>query len=406
MNHCRLCGGRDLRQVLSLGEQPPANALTAGPAERVPVYPLDVLFCASCSVAQLGTVVPPEQLFCDYPYFSSASPGVVENARRLVARLVAERGLGPGSLAMEVASNDGYLLQHYRAAGVEVLGIDPARNIAAAAEARGVRTVPRFFTRSLAEQLVASGLRADVLHAHNVLAHVPDANDLVAGIADVLGPAGVLVAETPSLRALVDNVEYDTIYHEHVYYYSGVALERLLARHGLRILDIEAIPIHGGSLRVLAGRDGEHGPSSGAVAALLDAERRDGVHTARFLAGLARRVERLRAEQRAFLDRARAAGQSVAGYGAAAKATVLLHAVGASVRDVAFVVDRSPHKQGRYLPNTAIPILAPEELARRRPDYAIVFAWNFAEEVIRQRQDYLDAGGRFVIPVPEVRVVP
>jgi SAM-dependent methyltransferase len=401
---CRACGSGDLHLVLSLGDQPPANALTAGPDDRVPAHPLDLVFCAACALAQLSVSLDPAELFVDYPYFSAFSPAVGEAAAALVARVRAERDLGPGDLVMEVASNDGYLLRHYVAADVDVLGIDPARNIAPAAEAAGVPTLADFFTLDLARRLAGEGRRAAVLHANNVLAHVPDVNDVVAGIATVLAPGGVAILETPSLTELVGRLEYDTIYHEHVYHYSAVALQGLLARHGLEVVDVEHLPIHGGTLRVTAAAAGERDPSPG-VAEAVAAERAAGVDRVGFFADFARRVDRLRAAQRAFLDDAAGGGATVAGYGAAAKATVLLHAIGATAADVGFVVDRSPHKQGRHLPNTGIPVLDVDTLAQRRPDYALIFAWNFADEIVAQRGDYLEAGGRFVVPVPEVRVV-
>lgn len=400
---CRGCGSTDLHEIISLGAQPPANALTAGADEVVPTAPLTLLFCSGCALAQLAVSLDPAVLFTDYPYFSGVSPGVVANAEVLVRRLLAERALGPGHRVLEIASNDGYLLRGYRDAGVEVLGVDPARNIAEVAQAAGIPTLVRFFTAQLGRELAAGGWRADLLHAHNVIAHVPDLNDVVAGIAAVLAPDGVAVIETPSLRSLVEHLAYDTIYHEHVYSHSAVGLDRVLRRQGLALLRIEQIPIHGGSLRLFAGHAGRAAPDP-TVAAELEAERTAGLDRVAYFAGFGQRVDALRARQRAFLDEAAQTGRSVAGYAAAAKATVQLHAIGADVSDVAFVVDRSPHKVGRHIPNTGIPVLPVTELAARRPDFALLFAWNFADEVMAQRTDYTSAGGRFVIPVPDVQV--
>lgn len=405
LSACRGCAGSELDLILSLGDQPPANALTPDPATRVPTAPLDLLFCTTCALVQLGESLDPVELFSDYPYFSTFSPAVEASARSHAERLVAAHGLGPDDLVMEIASNDGYLLRHYAAAGIPVLGIDPARNIAAVAEEAGVPTIPEFFTAELAAGLAREGRRARILHANNVLAHVPDVNDLVAGIEAVLDDDGIAIIETPSLHDLVMHLEYDTIYHEHVFYYSAIAVDALLRRHGLHAVDIEHIPLHGGSLRITAARRGAGPRAASSVQTALDEEHRAGLGSLQHFSDFAGRVDALRARQRAFCDEVRSNGRTLAGYGAAAKATVLLTAIGATNRDVAFVVDRSPHKQGRHIPNTGIPVLPPEALAERRPDFAMIFAWNFAEEVVAQRADYLDAGGRFVVPVPDVRVI-
>jgi predicted TPR repeat methyltransferase len=400
---CRGCGSGDLHEILALGEQPPANALTATAEQVVPTAPLTLLLCGACALAQLAVSLDPSELFTDYAYFSGMSPGVVANAEALVRRVLHEVDLGVGSRVLEIASNDGYLLRGYRDAGVEVLGVDPARNIAEAAQKAGIPTLPRFFTAALGSELAADGWRADVVHANNVIAHVPALDDVVEGIAAVLAPRGTAIIETPSLRTLVEHLEYDTIYHEHVYCHSAVGLDTVLRRHGLTLVRIEQIPIHGGSLRLFVGHAGraDVDPS---VDETLGAERAAGMDKVEHFADFGQRVDALRSRQRAFLDEAAERGRSVGGYGAAAKATVLLHAVGADVSDVAFVVDRSPHKVGRYLPNTGIPVLAVSELTARQPDYAMVFAWNFAEEIITQCADYAAAGGRFVIPVPDVAV--
>lgn len=401
---CRGCGSGDLHQVLDLGDQPPANALTVEPDEIVGTAPLTLLFCASCALAQLAVSLDPAELFTDYPYFSGMSPGVVANAQHLVRRLRGELDLGAGHRVLEIASNDGYLLRGYRDAGIEVLGVDPARNIAEAAETAGIPTLARFFSAALGRELAEDGWRADVLHANNVIAHVPDLNDVVEGIAAVLAPGGVAVIETPSLRTLVERLEYDTIYHEHVYCHSAVGLDLVLRRHGLALRRIEQIPIHGGSLRLFASHVGA-GEAEPSVAEVLGAERTAGLDRVEHFDHFGQRVDALRGRQRAFLDEAASTGRTVGGYAAAAKATVLLHAIGADVGDIAFVVDRSPHKVGRHIPNTGIPVLDVAELAVRQPDYAIIFAWNFAEEIVAQRADYVAAGGRFVLPVPAVEVL-
>jgi SAM-dependent methyltransferase len=303
---------------------------------------------------------------------------------------------------MEIASNDGYLLQHYVAAGVPVLGIEPARNIAAAANARGIRTRCEFFGRESARRLAAEGVAADVLHANNVLAHVPDLNGVVAGIATVLKPAGVAIVEVPYVRDLIEHCEFDTIYHEHLCYFSVGALEPLFARHGLVLADIERIPVHGGSLRLFASRTGRAGAS---VRRLVDEERRAGMRERPYYAGFAERVARLREELVALLDRLKAEGRRIAAYGASAKGSTLLNFFGIGRQHLDYVVDRSTEKQGRFTPGTRLEIFPPERLATDRPDYLLLLAWNFLDEVLAQQSAYRQAGGRFIVPVPEVRIV-
>jgi len=403
---CRGCNAQGLEVFLSLGKMPLANGLVTHEQMNEPEarHPLDVAFCARCGLVQLTTSVPPEALFSDYPYYSSYSDTVVDNARRLVRRTIEERDLGPTSLAIEVASNDGYLLQHYVRAGVRVLGIDPAANIAPAAEARGVPTLCAFFGEELADDLRAAGYRADVLHAHNVLAHVPGLDDVLRGIARILADDGVAVIETPYVADLVESLEFDTIYHEHLFYYSLTSLNTALRRNGLRVIDVERIPLHGGSLRVVAAlsRPGKHSP---AVAGLLASEARAGVVSAAYYRGFAGRVDALCGELRNLLAVLKSQGSSIAAYGAAAKGTTLLNAAGLPEGTLDFVADRSPHKQGRYMPGVHIPIVSPDRLTDAMPDYLLLLAWNHAEEIVLQQAEYERRGGRFVVPVPVPRVL-
>ena len=402
---CRGCGADGLKDIVSLGEQPPANALTATPRpadERR--YPLDLVLCEACGLAQLTVTVPPAELFSDYAYFSSYSPTLVANAADLVGRLVEQRRLGPDDLAMEIGSNDGYLLQHYQERGVSVLGVDPAGNVVEAARARGIPTECDFFGIEVADRLVAQGHRAAVLHANNVLAHVPDVNGVLAGIARVLAAGGVAVIETPYVRDLVEQLEFDTIYHEHLFYYSVTALERLFRRNGLRLDDLEHIPVHGGSLRAFAVPDDGAAPPP-AVQRYLEDERRLGIDGAAYFRDFGQRVDELRAKLRALLDDLRASGARLAGYGAAAKATVLLNAIGADASTLEFVADQSPHKQGRHIPGVGTLIVDPAELLARQPDYVLLLAWTFATEILKQQDAYRRGGGRFVMPVPQPRVI-
>jgi SAM-dependent methyltransferase len=402
---CRACGAPGLASILDLGEQPLANSLRR-PDELLlpePRYPLRLALCPSCSLVQIFDSLPPEALFSDYPYFSSVIPSLVEHAREIVLRLLESERLDSDSTALEIASNDGYLLQNYVAAGVPVLGIEPARNIAPAAEARGVRTVCEFFGLQLAEELRAKGKLADVLHANNVMAHVPDLNGVLQGIARVLSPGGVAVIETPYVRDLVERLEFDTIYHEHLSYYSLTSLDRAFRRNGLSTVGVERIPIHGGSLRVFAGPG--DGPPTGEVARLLAEERDLGMDQLDYFLGFAAAVDDLLATLRDLLAGLKSQGHRIAAYGAAAKGATMLNACGIGTETIDFVADRSEYKQGRFMPGVHLPVVAPERLLQDRPDEVLLLTWNFADEILEQQAAYRAEGGRFVIPVPEPRIV-
>ena len=401
---CISCGAAALRPVLSLGTTPLANALLRKDnlAAPEPRFPLDLAFCERCALVQITEFVPPTQLFNDYAYFSSFSDTIVATAKALAGHLARERKLGAGSLVLELASNDGYLLQHYAAAGIPVLGIEPAANIAKVANERGIRTRCEFFGLEYARRLVAEGLAADVLHANNVLAHVPDLNGFVAGIAAVLKPGAVAVIEVPYVRDMIEKCEFDTIYHEHLCYFSVSALAPLFARHGLVLADIERIPVHGGSLRLFASGSGVQGQ---AAATLLEEERAAGMLGADYYAGFAGRVAKLRTELLALLAQLKGKGKRIAAYGASAKGSTLLNYFGIGAETLDYVVDRSTEKQGRYTPGTRLPILAPSRLAEDKPDYLLLLSWNFLDEVLAQQAAYRAGGGKFIVPVPEVRVV-
>jgi len=405
---CRSCGEGRLTPVLSLGRTPLANALlTHEDLDRPePTYPLELVFCPRCALVQITETVAPEELFEEYAYFSSFSETMLRHAQILAERVVRERRLGPASLVGEVASNDGYLLQNYQRHGVPVLGIEPARNIARVAQERGIPTLCEFFGLALAQRLAAERRRADVVHAHNVLAHVPDLNGFVAGIETLLADDGVAVIEAPYVRDLVDHVEFDTIYHEHLCYFSLTALDRLFARHGLLITGAERVPIHGGSLRLLAqpARSTPASVRADAVKALLDEEAVLGVAHADYYRDFAARVERLRRQLVAFLADLKAKGSRIAAYGASAKGATLLNYFGVGRETLDFVVDRSTVKQGRYTPGTHLRIFSPEKLMAEKPDYVLLLTWNFAEEILAQQAAYRRQGGRFILPIPEVKV--
>ncbi len=405
MSTCRSCGGTDLAPVLSLGAMALANSYLAPAklAEPEPTYPLDLVRCRSCQLVQITCTVPPEVLFRDYLYLSSYSTTMLKHAEALVMRLVQERGLGSASLAAEVASNDGYLLQYYVRAGVPVLGIEPARNVAAIARERGVRTIDEFFNAELATKLRADGEAADVIHANNVLAHVADLNGFVAGFRVLLGAEGAVVSESPYLGEFLRHVEFDTIYHEHLCYYSLTALVNLFRRHDLEIEDCERLPIHGGSLRIFARHRAVAKPTA-RVAALLADEQAWGVDRDEPYATFAAGVERVKADVVALVRRLRAEGHRICAYGAAAKGTVLLNACGLGVSDLDFVCDKNSLKQGRVMPGVHVPIVSPDGLAASSADYCLILAWNVADEIRREQTAFSARGGKFIVPIPTVQV--
>jgi SAM-dependent methyltransferase len=371
-------------------------------------FPLELALCDECSLVQITEAVPPQKLFGEYLYFSSFSDTMLEHSEALATRLARDRKLGPSSLVVEVASNDGYLLQYYARAGIPVLGIEPAANVARVAqEDRGIPTLCAFFGNDLAARLVREGKRADVLHGNNVLAHVPDLNGFVAGIARVLKPGGLAVIEAPYVRDMIERVEFDTIYHEHLCYFSLTALDRLFTRHGLAIVDVERLAIHGGSLRIFASplAHAAGAPRTRAVTSMLHAEREKGLTAPRYYDAFAGSVRRLGGRLTELLRELKGQGKRIAAYGASAKGSTLLntHGIGADLVD--FVVDRSSHKQGRYTPGTHLRIESPLALLEAMPDYVLLLTWNFAEEILAQQAEYRRRGGRFIVPVPEVKVV-
>ena len=394
-----------MKSILSLGRTPLANALLTeeqiGQAE--PMWPLDLVWCPNCSLVQITEAVPPEMMFRDYAYFSSFSDTMVQHANRIADRLVKAESLNDRSLVVEVASNDGYLLQWYKRAGVPVLGIEPARNIAQVAESeKGIRTISEFFGRDLATQLVSEGTQADVIHANNVLAHVPDLNGVVSGFKTLLKPGGVVVVEAPYLGELIEHVEFDTIYHEHLCYFSLTALNHLFLRHGLAIVDVERLPIHGGSLRIFASHTGAR-PVGESVRILLDEEAK-WVFSEPNYQKFEQRVETLRSDLVSVLKQLKSSNHRIAVYGASAKGSTLLNYFGIGSETIDYVVDRSTVKQGRYTPGTQLKIHDPAKLLTDRPDYCLLLTWNFADEILTQQQKYRDQGGKFIIPIPQLRV--
>ncbi|MGH7307137.1 MAG: methyltransferase domain-containing protein [Candidatus Rokuibacteriota bacterium] len=406
---CRSCGAELEHTFCDLGMSPLSNAfLTAEQLKQMePYYPLHAYLCGSCFLVQLKEVETPQRIFAeDYAYFSSYSQTWLDHARAYTD-LVCERfGLGPGSFVVEVASNDGYLLQYFRRRDVPVLGIEPAENCARVAQQAGIPTLVRFFGAELAGELAAQGRSADLLVGNNVLAHVPSLNDFVRGLAILLKPRGIITMEFPHLLNLIREIQFDTIYHEHVSYFSLCTVEQVFARQRLRLFDVERLPTHGGSLRIYAAHaDDATKPATGRVAQLRDEEIAFGITDVKTYLSFSDQVQRTKRKLLEFLVEAKDAGRTIVAYGAPAKGNTLLNYCGVRTDFVDYAVDRSPQKQGRFLPGTHIPVLHPDHIRKTRPDYLLVLPWNIKDEVMAQMAHVREWGARFVIPIPEVRVL-
>lgn len=395
--------------VLDLGLQPLANNLPR-PEDLdrpEPRFPLRLAVCDQCWMLQITDIVPPVDLFSEYLYFSSFSDAMLRHARLAVDQHLAQERLNSDSFVVEIASNDGYLLRNFVSASIPCLGIEPAANIARVAVEKGVPTLTRFFGLDLARELAATGRQADLILGNNVFAHVPDTNNFVAGLVALVKPGGRIVLEFPYGCDLVEHLEFDTIYHEHVFYFTLTALIPLFARHGLDVFEVERIPIHGGSLRFSAAPAGSR-PIGNSVRDLLAEESAKGVASHAYYDAFAGKVHAVRIQLLKLLQSLRASGKRIAAYGASAKGSTLLNFYGIG-RDgfdcLEFVADRSTAKQGRLTPGSHLPIVPPEELLSRQPEYALLLTWNFADEILAQQHEYRAAGGKFILPVPAVRVV-
>jgi hypothetical protein len=408
---CRSCGAPLDRVMVDLGSSPLANSyLAAADLARAELFlPLCVYVCEHCWLCQLPECATPQEIFTDYAYFSSFSTSWLDHARQYVDAMVPRFALGPKSQVVEIASNDGYLLRNFVERGIPVLGVEPAANVAEAAQKLGIPTEVRFFGRETARELSARGFGADLLLGNNVLAHVPDLDDFVGGLAILLKEDGVLTMEFPHLVQMVDGNQFDTVYHEHYSYFSFVAVERVFAAHGLALFDVEELPTHGGSLRIFARHEAGSGSKAGErrprVSELLARERAAGVETLDYYAGFSEKVRETKRALLEFLIREKRAGKRIVGYGAPAKGNTLLNYCGVRSDFLDYTVDRSPHKQGRFLPGTRIPIRAPETIFETRPDYVLILPWNLRDEIAAQMAGIRDWGGRFLVAIPGVHLL-
>jgi SAM-dependent methyltransferase len=403
---CRSCGAPLEHVFADLGSSPLANSYLRAEdlARPEPFYPLTVYVCGSCYLVQLPESASPEEIFGDYAYFSSISESWLRHARAYVESISERLDLGGESRVVEIASNDGYLLQYFVERGVPALGVEPAANVAATAVERGIPTRVAFFGTETARALVTEGLAADLVLGNNVLAHVPDLNDFVEGVRVLLKPTGTATFEFPHLLRLVEETEFDTIYHEHFSYFSLLAVQRVFAAHGLEVVDVEELPTHGGSLRLYVRHEGAQ-EGDGRVEDLLARERASGLDGLERYAAFEQQVRAVKRDLLEFLIGARRDGAQVAAYGAAAKGNTLLNYCGIRADLLDYVVDRSPHKQGLFLPGTRLPIHAPERVAETRPDFLLILAWNLRDEIVRQMEHVRDWGCRFVTPIPTVEVL-
>lgn len=405
-NNCRLCGGHDLELVFCLAPTPPADDYV--PAERLnevqEVYPLDLFFCRKCGHAQLLDVVPPEALFGNYIYLTASSPGLVEHFRRYADQVLTRVGPPRGSLVVDVGSNDGMLLKFFQEGGMCVLGVDPAREIARKATDSGIETLPTFFTLELAHRIKGERGPAAIITANNVFAHADDLADVTEGIRDLLAPSGVFVFEVSYLVDLIQGMVFDYIYHEHLCYHSVKPLDEFFRRHGMELVDVERIANKGGSLRGTAQLAGGPRQVSPSVAQLITLEEELGLHHSESFKLFATKIDSVKAELGSLLSDLRAEGKTVAGYGASATVTTLIYQFDLG-EVLSFIVDDNPSRQGLFSPGLHIPVVGPQALYERKPDYVIILAWRFSKPILKKHQAFLAQGGHFIVPLPKVEVV-
>lgn len=407
--NCAFCSAPLSATFVDLGMGPLVDSYVK-PEEQDrmdPFLPLHAYVCGSCHLVQLPEAATPEQMFGDYPYFSSVSASWLDHARRYVEAVVPRLGLGPGSRVIEVASNDGYLLQYFQQKGIPVLGIEPARNVAAVAAGKGIPTIPKFFGVATAEEVLREHGPADLLLGNNVMAHVPDRNDFVAGLKRLLAPGGVLTMEFPHLMRTMAGNQFDQVFHEHFSYLSFLVIGRIFARHGLALFDVEELTTHGGSIRVFARHvEDASKPVLPSVADMERREREFGLEDMATYERFAERVVETKFKLLEFLIRAKREGKRIVAYGAPGKGATMLNYCGIRGDFLDYIVDRSPHKQNLYMPGVRLPIFAPEKVRETRPDFLLILAWNLRDEVVQQMGFIREWGGQFVVPIPEVRILP
>jgi hypothetical protein len=406
-SHCRFCGAPLKQTFVDLGMSPLCESYV--PAERVdqmePFYPLHAFVCERCFLVQLEEFVSPQEIFTEYAYFSSYADSWVEHARQYAEMMTERFQLNGQSHVVEVASNDGYLLQHFVAKGIRSTGIEPAANVAREAEKKGVSTIVDFFGKQFAHKLAANGQQADIIAANNVLAQVPDLNDFVAGFKVLLRAGGALTIEFPHLLRLMEENQFDTIYHEHFSYFSFITAARIMSAHGLRVFDVDEIPTHGGSLRLYCCHTGDESkPTTDRAKELQSREQAAGFATLDHYRGFAEQVKETKRKILTFLIGAKALGKSIAGYGAPGKGNTLLNYCGIRTDFLDYTVDRNPYKQGKFLPGSRIPVFSPERIEETKPDYLFILPWNFKDEIMKQCSYIRQWGGKFVVPIPEVRI--
>ncbi|MFZ5833943.1 MAG: methyltransferase domain-containing protein [Pseudomonadota bacterium] len=404
---CRFCNAPLRQSFIDLGSMALANSYVAPDRLGTPdkVYPLHARVCGACFLVQVESAVPAEEIFSDYAYFSSYAASWVEHARRYAAAMIERFALNARSKVVEIASNDGYLLRHFVAANIPVLGVEPAANVARAAQELGVATEIAFFGAATAARLKALGHGADLMVANNVLAHVPDINDFVAGFTLLLKPGGVWTIEFPHLLNLIQQTQFDTIYHEHYSYLSLGTVERILTAHRLRAFDVEVLPTHGGSLRVYACHAEAEYETGENLMEMRACEQDAGMDDLQTYRGFDARAVKVKLALLDFLNQAKRQGKKVAAYGAAAKGNTLLNYCGVTADQIEFVVDSNPHKQGRYLPGSRIPIHAPDAIFAAKPDYVLILPWNLADEICQNMAGIKAWGGKFALPIPILRIL-
>jgi len=404
---CRFCSTPLTHTFCDLGMSPLSNSYIAADELQAtePFYPLHAWVCSECFLVQLDEFASPQEIFCNYAYFSSFSDSWLEHSRNYTQLMQSRLGLDASSQVVEIGSNDGYLLQYFVDAGIPVLGLEPAANVAAVAMDKGIPTIVKFFGIETAKEMAEAGQQADLLLGNNVLAHVPDINDFVAGMAIVLKPDGVITMEFPHLLQLMQNNQFDTIYHEHFSYLSLLSVEQIFARYGLQVFDVDELATHGGSLRIYVRLAGNESVSDNIIG-LRKSEADAGLSNLDTYAAFGEQAQEIKSSLLEFLNTAKRDGKRVAAYGAPAKGNTLLNYCGVRQDLIDFTVDRNPAKQGRFLPGTHLPVYAPEKLSEAKPDYVLILPWNIKDEIMDKMRHIRDWGGRFVVPIPKVEVLP